>query len=411
MREDRFLKIYGFLHLWIFAAGVLFLLLYVGGAFSLEIGIKLILLAVPALLLHEISVRGRKIWSYLGAAVSCFGVFWFLGERPWERTCLLLGVIFFVILFFGQRITGNREAFFRPSYACLLVFALEYIFSLSYNLEKLENVFLIVTGCYWLLILWCRNREQFLDYCGDYDRLYRFPKQGIAYGSRLMLIFLTIFTVGCMVLLPFLGIDRGILAVLELIRRFLAMLFSGESEEEVPEELPSAERETQPMFLEPGGEPSPFLTALWNILEKVLIFAVVLGAAAGICVFLFWLYKKYNSQTTGNGDILESLESPGKETREGLKKRGIFVLDFLRSRTPQARIRKVYKRKIEAAGKPSASASPKELEDQAGIPQGEKREEFHRLYEKARYGNTPCTQEEAKRMGGLERVDFSRKMV
>ena len=93
--------------------------------------------------------------------------------------------------------------------------------------------------------------------------------------------------------------------------------------------------------------------------------------------------------------------------REGLKKRRIFVPDFLKTRTPQTRIRKAYKRKIEMTGKPSAFASPKELEDQAGLPQGEKREEFHGLYEKARYGNAPCTQEEAKRMWELERVDFS----
>ena len=407
MREDRFLRIYGFLHLWIFTAGILLLLLYAGGAFNLRTGVKLLLLAVPALVLREISVRGKKIWSYLGVSALCLAVFWFLGERSWERACLLLGVLFFVFLFFWQRLTDNREAFFQPSYACLLVFALEYIFSLAYGLDTLGNLFLIFTGCYWLLILWSRNREHFLDYCGDYDRLYRFPKQGIAWGSRLMLIFLTVLSVGCMGLLPFLGIDRGILAVLDLIRRFLAMLLSGAGEETEPEEFPAEESAAQPMVLEPGGEPSPFLAILWEILEKILILAVVLGTAAAVCAFLFWLYKKYNSQVLDNGDILEKLETPKKETTERLKKKGIFVPDFLKARTPKTRIRRAYKRKIEAAGKPSVFASPRELEDQAGIPLGEKREEFHRLYEKARYGNSPCTQEEAKRMRKLERVDFS----
>ena len=208
-------------------------------------------------------------------------------------------------------------------------------------------------------------------------------------------------------LLPFLGIDRGILAVLDLIRRFLAMLLSGAGEETEPEEFPAEESAAQPMVLEPGGEPSPFLAILWEILEKILILAVVLGTAAAVCAFLFWLYKKYNSQVLDNGDILEKLETPKKETTERLKKKGIFVPDFLKARTPKTRIRRAYKRKIEAAGKPSVFASPRELEDQAGIPLGEKREEFHRLYEKARYGNSSCTQEEAKRMRELERVDFS----
>ena len=205
-------------------------------------------------------------------------------------------------------------------------------------------------------------------------------------GSRLMLIFLTVLTVGCMGLLPFLGIDRGILAVLDLIRRFLAMLFSGEREEVEPEELLSGERAAQPMILEPGGEPSPFLTAMWSIPGKDPYPGSDPGSSSGPVCLLFWLYKKYNSQVPDNGDILEKLETPEKETRERMKMKGIFVPDFLKPRTPKARIRKAYRRKIEAAGKPSAFASPKELEDQAGIPQGEKREEFHRLYEKARYG-------------------------
>ena len=59
------------------------------------------------------------------------------------------------------------------------------------------------------------------------------------------------------------------------------------------------------MILEPGGEPSPFLTAMWSILEKILTLAVILGAVAALCAFLFWLYKKYNSQVPDNGDILE----------------------------------------------------------------------------------------------------------
>ena len=58
-------------------------------------------------------------------------------------------------------------------------------------------------------------------------------------------------------------------------------------------------------------------------------------------------------------------------------------------------------------GKPSPVFTPMELEEAAGLPEGEEREEFHSLYEKARYGNAPCSQEEARRMGELERVDFS----
>lgn len=406
MKDDRFLKIYGFLHLWIFAAGILLLLLNAGGVLDLGSVVKFLFLAASAVFLREISVKGKKIWSYLGALLLVFAVFWFLGQEIWERVCFLLGVFLFAFLFFWQRIIGDKRAFFRPSYACLLVFFLEYIFSWAYGLDKMGNMLLVFTGCYWLLILWSRNREHFLDYCAAYDKLYRFPKQGVVYGSRLMLIFLTVLTAACMALLPFLEIDRGILSVLDLLRNFLSMIFSGQKEEEIPEELPAEEMTAQPVLPKPDGEPWAVLTAVWKILEKIFTLAVILGVVAGICIFLIWLYKKYNGRTLENGDILESLDSSEKEIREKIKKKRIFVPSFLKARTPRARIRKSYRQKIEKSGKPFAAASPKELEDLAGLPEGEKREEFHRLYEKARYGNIPCTYEEAKHMHELERVDF-----
>lgn len=407
MREDKILKVYGYLHLWIFTAGILLLFLEAGGALTCRSGTRLLLLAVPAVIFREVSLRGKKIWSYLAASLLVLGLLWFLGGKGWERVCLLLGAVFFLILFFVQRISGNREAFFRPSYACLLAFALGYILSLAYGTKAVGNLFAVLAGIYWLLILWSRNREHFLDYCGDYENLHRFPKQRIAYGSRLMLVLLTVLTVGCMAVLPFLGIDRGVLAALELLRRFLAMLLSGERKSPETEELPEGEPGIQPGFFGGGEEPSPFLTALWEILEKVFTIAVILAIAGGICAFLYWLYKKYNSQAGENGDILESLKPSKREEKERLKKSRGSGRGFWQGRTPEARIRKAYRQKIIRKGKPFAAATPQELEDEAGLQKGKEREEFHSLYEKARYGNVSCTQEEAKRMKELERVDFS----
>ena len=286
-----------------------------------------------------------------------------------------------------------------------------YIFSLAYGLDRLSSVFLILTGCYWLLTLWSKNREGFLEYCEDYENLYRFPKQRIAYGNRLMLVFLTVLTVGCMLLLPCLGIDRGVLAVLELLRKLLAMLLSGNRETGDPESLFPEEMGFQPMTLEPGQETSPLLAAFWEILKKICTAAAGAAAIAGCCIFLYWLYKKYNSQSTENGDILENLDKSEKEEKETLARKKRFRKSVFSRRTPNARIRKYYIQKISREGKPSETYTPWELEEQAGLAEGNKREEFHKLYEQARYGNAPCTQEEARRMKELGRVDFSRKIV
>lgn len=411
MKEDRILKIYGCLHLWLFTAGILLILLDVGGLLDIQSAGKLLFLFFPLLVLREVSVRGKKIWGYLGAAVLSGSIFWLLGRNLGESTCFLLGVCFFILLFFYERVSGKREAFFRPSYGCLVAFILEYIFSLAYGLDRLSSVFLILTGCYWLLTLWSKNREGFLEYCEDYENLYRFPKQRIAYGNRLMLVFLTVLTVGCMLHLPCLGIDRGVLAVLELLRKLLAMLLSGNRETGDPESLFPEEMGFQPMTLEPGQETSPLLTAFWEILKKICTAAAGAAAIAGCCIFLYWLYKKYNSQSTENGDILENLDKSEKEEKETLARKKRFRKSVFSRRTPNARIRKYYIQKISREGKPSETYTPWELEEQAGLAEGNKREEFHKLYEQARYGNVPCTQEEARRMKELGRVDFSRKIV
>lgn len=136
-----------------------------------------------------------------------------------------------------------------------------------------------------------------------------------------MLVFLTVLTVGCMLLLPCLGIDRGVLAVLELLRKLLAMLLSGNRETGDPESLFPEEMGFQPMTLEHGQETSPLLAAFWEILKKICTAAAGAAAIAGCCIFLYWLYKKYNSQSTENGDILENLDKSEKEEKETLARK------------------------------------------------------------------------------------------
>ena len=63
MREDKILKVYGYLHLWIFTAGILLLFLEAGGALTCRSGTRLLLLAVPAVIFREVSLRGKKIWK------------------------------------------------------------------------------------------------------------------------------------------------------------------------------------------------------------------------------------------------------------------------------------------------------------------------------------------------------------
>ena len=112
MKEDRILKIYGCLHLWLFTAGILLILLDVGGLLDIQSAGKLLFLFFPLLVLREVSVRGKKIWGYLGAAVLSGSIFWLLGRNLGESTCFLLGVCFLSFCFFTKESAENGKLSF-----------------------------------------------------------------------------------------------------------------------------------------------------------------------------------------------------------------------------------------------------------------------------------------------------------
>ena len=72
-------------------------------------------------------------------------------------------------------------------------------------------------------------------------------------------------------------------------------------------------------------------------------------------------------------------------------------------RSPDRKIRRMYKKRIRRTlrEKPSGNETPLELEYKAGLYENNEPEKgdidrIHELYEKARYGKEPCTQEEAR---------------
>ena len=76
------------------------------------------------------------------------------------------------------------------------------------------------------------------------------------------------------------------------------------------------------------------------------------------------------------------------------------AFSWLPARTPDEKIRRLYRQRIlkhfsqKAAGILPRWASPSELEKTCGIDQPS----LHELYEKARYGNVPCTKEDLEQL-------------
>ena len=140
MKEDRVLKIYGFLHLWLFTVGILLVLLDVGGLLDRESAGKLLFLFLPLLVFREVSVRGKKIWSYLGVAVLFGCAFWFLGRNRGESMCLLLESAFLSFYFFMKE-SAESGRLFSAFLWLYRSFCPGICFLLSMRIRKSERYF------------------------------------------------------------------------------------------------------------------------------------------------------------------------------------------------------------------------------------------------------------------------------
>lgn len=175
---------------------------------------------------------------------------------------------------------------------------------------------------------------------------------------------------------------------------------------ELPEIL-QPRQETPPpdtTFLEQIRGTAEHTSPPWWLLTagKVLL---GLMAAAAVCAILWAAYKGCRRALKAFAEEEEEeivfLEEEREENAKSLPAAGGKRAFWRRS--PTERIRRRYRRVIGQRLKdaPSGSESPGELERAAGLTGHPNLEEWHRRYEKARYGAAPSTREEEREFRGL----------
>lgn len=401
-KRDVVLCCFGYIHSWMLLAVIYLFFLCLGNQMSWEDLARACLLWGPVVVLGEIQKRGEKLWGLFFAAAMWCALLWKLGNSWREKGLFLVLVVFLFVLYCYERIQWGPGTLLCPGYLYLILYGGTYFYAVFSRQEFLGQVMLFGTGLYWLLILWCRNREQVLSFQQNNRSLYRFPGENIANASRLSLLLLSLVTVAGMAVLPFSGLDQGIYSLGRLLRRFIAWLLSGGSREPAVASEQTQEPEMMQPFFPEQEENSPFWQAFWDILEKIFMAAILLLAVAALCWGLYWLYKKYNASAMNNGDILEILPKNSQEKREKTGG-GKGIGPGLFSAKPEDRIRRYYRRKIQRNLRPDFSLSPGELERASGLSQKEGIEEFHQLYEKARYSGKSCSRQDAGRMKDLDK--------
>lgn len=239
--------------------------------------------------------------------------------------------------------------------------------------------------------------------CGDFLELYeetdRLPAKQIQMVCRIFLGFLLAALGLFIVVLP--NLELGGLwrtlgnGILRIIRFLLSFLPEG-SGEAAAQTGGTMSAMTSPLLSE-GGEP-----ALWvEILEIVVQVLVSLGLAA-LAVWglyrLFGRFREWFAKSAWDGDEKIFLAPEVHKERAKTKKEKGFRL--FPDQSYSGRVRRLYKRTLKRAAKGnlSASATPTELEQAAGLsfPEGG----LHDLYEKARYSETGAKREDWERLSG-----------
>ena len=396
------LVVYSFFHTFLLTDSLALLILSFGGDITPIQMMKSLLLFVPILLLYWIQRRFQSLLLFAVSGAVSLAVLYTASQTVWERAAFMVCGALLVLLYFFERAGSGESLLVRPSYAGLLIFAGIYIYTLAYHKSTLGTVICLFTGAYWLLTILSENRRSLLKLYAQNEKLHRFPKNRIAEGNRIALGGFCVLVTAGMIFLPMSGFDKVLQRIGHLLVRLLRRLLAGlgGAEELIQEEPEMAEQ--MPFFPGEFKEASPFWQALFQILEKVFVLLFLAAVVYLVCRILYDLYKKYHETVLTDGDRVEFLSPVKGDRKEGLKKRKRSGSLFS-ARSANEMIRRYYKKKIESTAKKTipVSLAPEEIEETAGLSGAEGMEEFHEIYEKARYGKERCGQDEVLRMREL----------
>ena len=159
-----------------------------------------------------------------------------------------------------------------------------------------------------------------------------------------------------------------------------------------------------PSLAEQAGEAPAWMKFLDQILGVLAVFLLLLLAVLVLRQIARSIWKFFTKPRHFDDDekiyLKPSLHLDSNAPKTGFRR----AMTFLPARTPGEKIRRLYRQRIlkhfsqKAAGILPRWASPSELEETCGMDQPA----LHELYEKARYGNVPCTKEDLKDLEHLK---------
>lgn len=341
-----------------------------------------VLFAVPVALSYYAAERLPQMWQFLLTVVAICLISWLLLGHIGGIAMAALVCLFR----FRNRISEEdvKSSFESPSYVCLLVFAVCFSVSAVYELQLLQRLTVLSALLYLLLTLTFRAVERIESYLTLNKSMKELPIRRIVHiAGAAVAVFLAI----ALVLLVPSALSMSGDVVFDL-PDVPGKPYKGPAEVEsvvASEHMAGLDE----MFGDTDSEP------LFAIPPAVIytIYALIIAAVVALIIYgVYNLFKNFRYSYADNRDIIEALpDDPDVAERTAPRREHrISALD----RSPNAIIRRKYRKTVlkAAAEPPMRWKTPTEIEHDSGIAQ----QQLHELYEKARYGSSPCTADDVR---------------
>lgn len=355
------------------------------------------LIYIPVIIiLAEVCKRTKYFWQYILWAMIPIWIVYLAGRSEFERKLGVVLTLAAITLYFYARAKKTDCLLDTPGYHFLGLYIVMYFLERQYPSKLLEHYAIVGAGICLLLCMYKINLDEMLQVFDVNEKLDRFPEKRLLKNNLFMMAIQTVIVIIGMITALFAGIDGAIDKVGELFGKLIVWilkLMEAWAPKSASEEFGG---EKEPFVFEVGEQSAfmEFLMKILDILSVILIVALIVYVVYKILRKIYQLYLDFDLNSAENGDEIEKIYTVQmKEEKRQIRKKKSESLFWERS--PNARIRKFYKKRVLRDRKeiPGKYMTPEELEMEI-LMSDEEKSIFHTYYEKARYGSEPCTKEE-----------------
>lgn len=329
----------------------------------------------------------------------------FAGIYPYLNNLIMLIAYIFIILVtvvanFILRVKPEEDVRVRPlPWQYLVIPAACEVGAKYLEYDNLHNPIIIISIVFMLLYFANKYLASYTDFLNEVRDIRAVPFKQIKLSTTILLAAFFAVVIVIQILSTFIPFGDYVKSFLLLIGNglvFLLRLMFGNNKQEAGEEILEQPSQMTPDMSGLVGDAKT--SVFWLILEKIIMYgtAILLAVAvvAGIVYGIYYIIRRFNESVRSENDVVEFLNPFDKaEKPDKVKKERSAILEFF-APTNEGRIRKIFYKaantQVTGIGKNANTnkdyKTPAEL-----LPSNDT---LVKLYEKARYSNTPCTKEE-----------------